>query len=420
MRIAYIQSIGGASGDMLLGALVDAGCPIEKLQAGLAGLDVGGYTLRASEDHRCEMRGTHLKVQLSDHSRRTPANLLRTVLDSNLEPAVKRRSGAVLEALWEAEARVHGVPAHDLELEELGSIDTLVDVVGTCLALHELGVEEVYAAPLVLGESSPPRRPGGYSNPAPATLELIAAAGAPVAPDSQAHSGAGELTTPTGAALITTLAEFARPPFAVRRVGVGLGTKDPAAFPNALRVWLGDTVEPEPSGERHRALPSETDEITGIFQSARVVLLETNLDDAPGLVLGYVQERLFSLGALDVWHTPVQMKKNRPGVVLSVLVSAPLEAAAVELILRETPTLGVRSRPVDRYVADRYSVILETEFGPVGVKVKWLAGSPVSAAPEPDDCRRIAVERGRPFQEVYQRISEAARRELVDGPNGRQ
>ena len=154
-----------------------------------------------------------------------------------------------------------------------------------------------------------------------------------MAADSPAHAGAGELTTPTGAALITTLAHFHRPAFSVQRVGVGLGTKDPPGFANALRLWLGETAE----------APSAGKEKPDIFQSASVVLLETNLDDAPGLVLGYAQERLFALGALDVWHTPVQMKKNRPGTILSVLVPPHLEQAAVELILRETPTLGIRS-----------------------------------------------------------------------------
>ena len=143
------------------------------------------------------------------------------------------------------------------------------------------------------------------------------------------------------------------------------------------------------------------------------MLLETNLDDAPGLVLGYTQERLFALGALDVWHTPVQMKKNRPGTVLSVLVPPHLEQAAMELILRETPTLGIRSRLVDRYVAERESVMVDTEFGPVSVKVKSLDGAAVGAAPEPDDCSRIASDTGLPFQEVYQRVAEAARRQLL-------
>ena len=404
MKIAYIQSIGGASGDMLLGALVDAGLPLELLRSELAKLPVDGYALDAAEETRCEIRGIHLKVNLEDRTRYSPAVLLRTVELSPLDPAVKEQASEVLRTLWKAEARVHGEPEDTLELEELGSVDTLVDVVGFCVGLRELGVDEVYAAPMVLGEPSPPRRPGGYSNPAPATLELIAASGAPVTSDSPAHTGAGELTTPTGAALITTLSEFRRPAFSVQKLGVGLGTKDPPGFPNALRVWLGETAD----------APISEEGKPDIFQPASVVLLETNLDDAPGLVLGYAQERLFALGALDVWHTPVQMKKNRPGAVLSALVPPYLEQAAVELILRETPTLGIRSRLVDRYVAHRHSLTIETELGPVSVKVKSLDGSPVSAAPEPDDCRRIAIETGLPFQEVYGRVAEVARQQLLD------
>ena len=411
-KIAYIQPIGGASGDMLLGALVDAGLPLELLRRELAKLPVDGYALAAAEETRCEIRGTHLKVHLEDRTRYSPAVLLRTVETSLLNPVVKEQASEVLRTLWKAEARVHGEPEEALELEELGSVDTLVDVVGFCVGLRDLGVDEVYTAPLVLGEPLPPRRPGGYSNPAPATLELIAASGVPVAADSPAHAGAGELTTPTGAALITTLSEFRRPAFSVQKVGVGLGTKDPPGFPNALRVWLGETAD-APERPHPDPLP-EGEGIDGLFQPASVVLLETNLDDAPGLVLGYAQERLFALGALDVWHTPVQMKKNRPGAVLSALVPPHLEQAAVELILRETPTLGIRSRLVDRYVAHRHSVTIETDFGPVSVKVKRLEGAPVSAAPEPDDCRRIAIETGLPFQEVYQRVAEAARQQILD------
>ena len=398
MRVAYIQSIGGASGDMVLGALVDLGVPLPLLCEELGRLEACGFRITAQEETRCEIRGTHLKVHLDDAARFSPQELLKTVTTSKLPPQVVERSTIVLNALWQAECRVHGVGRDSIELEELGSVDTLVDVVGTSIALHHLGVEAVYAAPLVLGAPSPPRRAGGYSNPAPATLELIAAANAPVAADNPVHQGAGELTTPTGAALLTTLAKFGRPAFNVHAVGVGLGARDPEAFPNALRVWLGETSE--------AAAPE-------IFQEGRVVLLETNLDDASGVVLGYAQEKLFELGALDVWYTPVQMKKNRPGAVLSVLVPKELEQAAFETILRETPTLGIRTRTVDRYVAERYNTSVETEFGPVQVKVKSLEGQPVSAAPEPDDCRRIANETGMPFQTIYQRVAEAARRQIL-------
>ena len=403
MKIAYIQPIGGASGDMMLGALVDAGLSLDLLRRELAMLPVDGYEIEAVPSTRCEIRGTHLRVNLTDRTRYSPATLLRTAQLSDLDESIKNHAVEILQSLWRAEARVHGESEEEIQLEELGTIDTLVDVVGFCIGLHALGIDGVYAAPLVLGEPSPPRRPGGYSNPPPATLELIAASGAPVAPDNPAHAGAGELTTPTGAAIITTLAKFHRPGYAVQKVGVGLGTRDPEGFPNALRVWLGEVAD----------APKTATEKPDIFRPASVVLLETNLDDAPGLVLGYAQERLFALGALDVWHTPVQMKKNRPGTVLSVLVPPHLEQAAVEVILRETPTLGIRSRLVDRYVAERESVMVDTEFGAVSVKVKSLDGAAVGAAPEPDDCSRVAAETGLPFQEVYQRVAEAARRQLL-------
>jgi hypothetical protein len=181
-------------------------------------------------------------------------------------------------------------------------------------------------------------------------------------------------------------------------VGLGLGTKDPAGFPNALRVWLGELAQAE-------SAPA--------VQQGEVVLLETNLDDVSGLVLGYTQERLFAIGALDVWNTPILMKKNRPATLLSVLVPKDKEREATEVILRETPTLGIRTRPVNRYMAGRQMVTIKTKMGPISVKVKLLDGKAISAAPEPDEVRRIALESGTPFQEVYQQATEEARRQLL-------
>ena len=397
-RIAYIQPIGGASGDMMLGALTDLGMPIEHLEAELGKLNVGGYRLEARQETRCEMRGTYLNVELEDKTRYSPRQLLETVEGSSLSQPVIERACEVLKALWTAESRVHGETPDILELEELGSVDTLVDVVGSVVGFEYLGVDGIHAGPLVIGNATPPRWAGGYSNPAPATWELIAAAGAPVIGEKPMYEEAGELTTPTGAALITTLAAFGRPAFAVDRVGLGLGTKDPAGFPNALRVWLGELAQAESASA---------------VQQGEVVLLETNLDDVSGLVLGYTQERLFAIGALDVWNTPILMKKNRPATLLSVLVLKDKEREATEVILRETPTLGIRTRPVDRYVAGRQMVTIETKMGPISVKVKLLDGKAISAAPEPDEVRRIALESGTPFQEVYQQATEEARRQLL-------
>ena len=396
MKVAYIQSIGGASGDMLLGAFLDLGVPLDALMAELNNAGICGFSLTTKQDTRCEIRGTKLDVALDDPKRLSPRSLLAAVSGSSLGSGVKASAEKVLTALWQAESRVHGEPPESLELEELGTIDTLVDVVGVVICLDYLGVEHVYAAPLVLGESAPPRRAGGYSNPAPATLELVTMAGAPIVADRPLYLGSGELTTPTGAAIITTLADFQRPAMSVARIGVGLGSKDPENFPNVIRVWIGETAD-----------------APGLRSQAGIVLLETNLDDVTGEVLGYTQERLFGLGALDVWHTSIQMKKDRPGIILSALVPQSLEPAAVELILRETPTLGVRTRPVERYVADRESVAMTTELGSISVKIKSLHGKPVSVSPEYEDCRRIALESGRPLQEIYQTMNEAARKQFL-------
>ncbi len=396
MKVAYVQSIGGASGDMLLGALLDLGFPLETLEKELGKLEMTGYQLSAVQETRCEVRGTKFNVAFQNKKRLSPRVLLETVDRSPLPVPIKDQAGKVLQALWRAESRVHGEPESSLELEELGTIDTLIDVVGVAIGLWQLGVEQVFSAPLVLGAPEPPRWPGGYSNPAPATLELVAMAGAPVVADRPIYQGAGELTTPTGAAIITALASFERPAMSVTKIGVGLGGKDPEGFPNVVRVWLGE-VSQSPAAR---------------LQS-QVVLLETNLDDVTGEVLGYVQEMLFSLGALDVWHTSIQMKKNRPGIILSALVPQSLESSAVELILRETPTLGIRTRPVERYVAGRESVEVNTELGTVHVKLKLLSGQPVNASPEFEDCRRIALELGIPLQEIYQRALEEARRQFL-------
>ena len=398
VKVAYIQSIGGASGDMLLGALIDLGLPLDTLKVELAKLSLSGYEVTANGETRREMRGTKLTVEVPDPVRRTPRELTEVVSNSSLPDGVKDRAGRVLEALWRAESRVHGQPQEVLELEELGTVDTLVDVVGFSIGLAHLNVEKVYASPLILGTSEPPRWSGGYPNPAPATLELAAQAGAPVVGERSIYQGVGELTTPTGAAIITALAEFRQPEMTIEGIGVGLGSKDPEAFANVTRVWLGE-VSDQPVSR----------------QQGEIVLLETNLDDATGQVLGHAQDRLFALGALDVWCAPIQMKKNRPGVILSALVPHDLEAAAVDVILRETTTLGVRSRPIQRYVAERQSVAMDTNMGLVSVKVKFLEGVAVGVAPEFEDCRRIAIEIGVPFQEVYQRALTQARAQFMPG-----
>jgi len=400
MKAAFIQSVGGASGDMLLGALLDAGLPPDAAREAVNALGIPGVEIATVTETRCEVRGTRALVDVSAAPRYSPAQMLDTVAGADgLSEQTRELSTAVLNALFAAEARVHGGKPDQIHLHELGTADTLVDVVGVVHGLEQLGVERVCASPLVLGEPGGPRRPGGYSNPAPATLEIIAAAGASVAPERQFHAGAGELTTPTGAALITTLAdEFRQPAMTIGRIGVGVGGKDPAAFPNVLRLWLGETV-PVIASEARRSPDDDAAQPFARWQD-NVVLLETNLDNATGEQLGFAMERLFDAGALDVWHTPIQMKKNRPGVLLSALGPASLESDLAEVLLRDTPTLGVRVRSVGRYVADRDTVTVETEYGPIRMKRKWLRGEVVSAAPEYEDVAAAARERGAGWQAV--------------------
>ena len=400
MKAAYIQSVGGASGDMLLGALLDAGLPLDAVRAAVSALGIPGVRVDSAAAVRCEVRGTRALVDVSGTPHYTPAQMLDAVAGAKLSERTRGQAVAVLKTLFAAESRVHGHPDADgnsVHLDELGSADTLVDIVGVAHGLEYLGIGQIYAAPLVLGAATGPRRAGGYSNPAPATLEIIAAAGAPVAPERPFHAGAGELTTPTGAVLITALAdEFRQPGMTIARIGVGIGGKDPAAFPNVLRLWVGETA----AGAGDWPVARWQDD---------VILLETNLDNATGEQLGFAMERLFAAGALDVWHTPAQMKKNRPGIILSALGPAHLEGRLAEVFLRDTPTLGVRVRPVGRYAAARDTVTAATEYGPIRIKRKWLGGQVASAAPEYEDVAAAARAGG----VSWQTVADAAGRSII-------
>ena len=404
MKTAYIQSVGGASGDMILGALLDAGLPLDALRDTVAALGIEGVRLDAESQIRCEVRGTRALVDVTAAPRYSPQEMLDAVSGATaISDRTRDGSISVLRALFAAEARVHGGDPEAIHLHELGTADTLVDVVGAVRGLEQLGIERVFASPLVLGEPGGPRRPGGYSNPAPATLEIIAAAGAPAAPERGFHASVGELTTPTGAALITTLAEgFRQPAMTVSRIGVGVGGKDPAAFPNVVRLWVGETA----GADTATGQSSGSGSPVARWQDG-IILLETNLDNATGEQLGLAMDRLFEAGAVDVWHTPIQMKKNRPGVLLAALGPAHLEDTLAEAFLRHTPTLGVRVRPVGRYVADRDLVTVNTEYGPIRIKRKWLGGEVVSAAPEYEDVAAAARASGADWHTVNEAVTRA-------------
>ena len=413
-RMAYLNVIGGASGDMLLGALVDVGLELDELRGELAKLGVGGYTIRAEGVRRGVIAATLVHVDLDAEGRRPRGidEFRRTLRDSALPDGDKQIAARVFDAIGNAEKVVHGDPddhphehghahghgehaAHG-ELHELATVDTLVDVVGVVAGLRLLGVERVYSSPFPAGSGLTDTAHGPLPSPAPATMQIYAAAGAPVR-TYQAGGPAGEAVTPTGAALITTLADFGPVDIAVESVGYGAGARDPEACPNVLAIWLGQA--------------------SGRPRGAGLSLLETNVDDVTGEVLGYVQERLFEAGARDVWITPVQMKKSRPGSMLSALVDSARADAAARLILRETSTLGVRVRAVERYEAEREVVEVDTSLGRVPVKVKRLDGRPVQVSPEYEACRRIALETGMVLAEVMRRAQTEAEA-LILGAGG--
>jgi pyridinium-3,5-bisthiocarboxylic acid mononucleotide nickel chelatase len=391
MNTIYFDCFSGISGDMALGALLDAGLELEALRAELDKLGVPGWALAAERGARGFISGTRALVHAPEQNTHRHLSDVRAIVESStLAPAVKERSMRVFSMLAEAEGRVHGIPAEQVHFHEVGALDAIVDVVGVVAGLALLGVEHVYASPLPLGSGWVQAAHGWIPLPAPATVALLAAAGAPVVSADTSF----ELVTPTGAALLAALAEFRRPPMRLTSVGYGLGKRE-LERPNALRVLLG---EREGYGES-MALPVPLTHVTPPAEP--VVLLETNIDDQPAEQLAYVCERLLALGALDAWLAPIQMKKGRPGVLLAALVPAGLEDAAVALIIRETTTLGVRRRPVQRHVAARELVHVETIYGPVRVKAKRWNGEAAGVAPEYEDCARIAREYSLPLRDVY-------------------
>jgi hypothetical protein len=386
-RIAYLDCYSGVSGDMLLGALLDAGLSIDALRVELARLDVDGWTLRAERVTRAGIAATKAHVDLAESQqphRRLP-DILALIERSALDAGDKQRASSVFERLADAEARVHGIDRAAIEFHEVGALDAIVDIVGSVVGLRLLGIEQLYCSPLPAGGGTARSAHGALPVPAPATLELIAAAHAPLA--ASAGDRPMEMVTPTGAALVTTLATFERPLMHMTGVGYGAGGRDPEGWPNALRIWIGDAIEPE---------------------RPAMLLVETNIDDMNPEIYGYVQERLFAAGAADVWFQPIQMKKNRPGVTLSVLCSADREDAIARVLLRETSTLGVRVSSVSRHEAQRESLEFESSLGPAAVKVKRLPGEPPRVAPEYEACRRIAEARDMPLAEVYRIVEREA------------
>jgi uncharacterized protein (TIGR00299 family) protein len=382
--LAYFDCFSGISGDMTLGALLDAGLSPEALREQLSRVDLPGYRIEARERVDQGIHGTQVDVLLERREQpgRRLTDILRLLESSRLDSNIVERAGAVFRRLAKAEAAIHGVQPDDVHFHEVGAVDAIVDVVGAVAGLQLLGVDVVYASALPLGGGAVESRHGTLPLPAPATLRLLSEVGAPTRPVATER----ELVTPTGAALLAELAIFEQPPLRLRRIGYGFG-RHQLAWPNCLRVWLGEPIE--------HALGRD-----------EVALIEANLDDMTPESLGYAMERLFAAGALDVYFQPIQMKKNRPAVLLGVLGRPAQTAELAALVLAETTTLGVRVSRLERFVAARADGIVQTEFGQVQVKLKQLGERRIVSA-EYDDAARLARTAGVPLAEIYRAVQRA-------------
>ena len=383
MTVAYFDCFNGAAGDMIVASLIDAGADESTLREGLSSLAVAGYTLRIEKIRKQGFAATRFLVELdttAPQPHRHLADVVEIIRSGNLPDRVRQNSIEVFERLAKAEAQVHGTSVDKVHFHEVGAVDAIVDVVGAMLALQTLGVERVVCSPIPVGSGTVTCAHGVMPIPAPATAELLQ--GVPLAETDET----GELITPTGAAVLTTLAdEFGSlPAMSVSAIGYGAGTRDGASVPNLLRVFLGATSDSD-----------DADSVT---------VLETNLDDASGEIVGYTIERALQMGALDAYAVPIQMKKSRPGFVLTVICESARVSAMEEILFRETPTLGIRRRTMQRTKLKRRIETVDTAFGVIRIKVGQREGT-TTASPEYEDCRAAAVKHDVALREVI----EAAR-----------
>jgi hypothetical protein len=394
MTVAYIDCIAGVSGDMLLGALLDAGVAESELRARLNDLALPGFALTVNKVQKVGIGAVKVDVQVTDHAteRHVPA-IIDLVERSAVADPIKRRAAAIFRRLGEVEAAIHGTTPERVHLHELGGIDTVVDVVGVLIGFDLLGVDKVVCSPLPLARGFVNAAHGRLPLPAPATVALLE--GVPV-------TGAevtGELVTPTGAALVTSLAaEFGPlPAMELAATGYGAGNAD-RAIPNVVRLLVGRA----PAGAAGAAGDGEA-------PPERLHMIETNIDDMNPEWYDYVSAALFDAGALDVFTQPAAMKKNRPATLLCVLCRPDHRAGLRRILFRETTTIGVREYPVQRYALQRAAATVDTGYGAIRVKFVHGAGIERRWTPEYDDCRRAAEATGTPLQEVYRSAIEAAR-----------
>ena len=385
MKVLYFDLIGGASGDMILSALIDAGVPAEKLSEMLAGLKLDEFELHAKTINKNGFQATKVDILVGDQPpERRLKEILEVIRNSSLPVTIQNRAIRVFQKIASVEAGIHNKPVDQIHLHELGGTDTIVDVTGALLALDYLGISHIYASPIPLGSGFIEGAHGQIPLPAPATMGLLD--GLPV----RKTEIRAELITPTGAALLADLVkDFSPPPeMKVEAVGYGAGTRD-LPIPNLLRVMIGETSETESQIREH------------------LILLESNLDDLNPEIYPYVMESLFNAGALDVCLVPIQMKKNRPGTQIQVLAEVQNAEGMREILFLETSTLGIRQKQVDRFSLPRIIQVVSTRYGKVRMKVAGEGTIFHKASPEFEDCQKLARKNNIPLQQIYQEAIKA-------------
>ena len=394
MRIAYFDCFSGISGDMIVGALIDAGVKLKELRDELDKLKISGFKLRREKTARGGLSGTKFNVEVHEEGMRRTINDIISIIDkSDLSTPIKKSGKKIFLQLATVEAKIHNKSIEKIHFHEVGGLDSIIDIIGSLICLNKLEIEAVYTSKIHLGTGFVQTQHGNIPVPVPATIALLK--GVPV----YSTGIQSELVTPTGAAILKTLCKSfgPMPEMQIERIGYGAGNRE-LQIPNLLRVYIGESPDIN-------------------YEKDNVIVLQTDLDDMNPQVFGYISELLLAEGALDVSMTPIFMKKARPGVSLSVMTTEEKFENILSIIFRETTTLGVRIHRLERRKLTRETIPIQTKWGKVRVKVGKMRGEIKKITPEYEDCRKIATEQGLPLKDVYEEVKFAALETIVKPGN---
>ena len=392
MKIAYFDCFSGISGDMILGALIDAGLDIQDIESELAKLKISGYKLKTQRVVKKGISGTKFIVEIIEQNiERKLKDIVEIVDQSDLSEDIKDLSKKIFKELATVEAKIHNKNIEEIHFHEIGGLDSIIDIIGSVIGIKKLGIEAIYSSKIHIGTGFIKCQHGLIPVPAPATLELLKG----VSIFSMGIDA--ELTTPTGAAILKTLSRSfgGMPEMKVKKIGYGAGSRE-LEIPNLLRVYMGETSERE-------------------YEKDEVILIETNIDNMNPEFFGYISEMLLTQGVLDIFMTPIFMKKNRPATMLSVLTTSDKLDKILSTIFTETTTLGVRIHRLERRKLTREIIKVKTRFGEIKVKVGKVGEMIKNIAPEYEGCKKIAVKQKIPLRDVYEEAKDSARKMLFGG-----